>query len=212
MTNEEILAQGAEYARKLSGMDRVDVVLALIEARGYKSYLEIGCQKDVVFSRVSTPVKVGVDPFEGGTLRMTSDDYFASLGYTDGFDIIFIDGDHRHPQVQRDLKNALLHLNGGGTVVMHDCLPPNRKFEQPTACGTAWRAFAEARQLGHLDAITGDFDYGVGIIRRGMNPDQIELPTTNLDDLTFDLFQANRERWMRPRSAEQVLAFIREGL
>ena len=86
-------------------MDRIEVIQALIDGRGYRRYLEIGCAGDECFSRVRAAYKVGVDPVVGGTLRMASDEYFAMAVET--FDLVFIDGDHRHPQVFRDVCHAL---------------------------------------------------------------------------------------------------------
>lgn len=48
----------------------------LINEFGYQSYLEIGCKDNSTFDRVKVAKKVGVDPNRGGTLRMTSDQYF----------------------------------------------------------------------------------------------------------------------------------------
>ena len=46
----------------------------------------------------------GVDPNQGGTHRMTSDEFFVTNQLT--FDVIFIDG-----------------WDPGGTIMMHDCNP-----------------------------------------------------------------------------------------
>ena len=55
-----------------------------------KSYLEIGCDQDEVFSKVNVENKVGVDPVSGGNVRLTSDAFFEKN--SDFFDLIFIDG------------------------------------------------------------------------------------------------------------------------
>lgn len=52
-----------------------------------------------------------------------SDNFFAKLEPGALFDIIFIDGDHTHPQVFRDITNALVVLAPNGTIVCHDCNP-----------------------------------------------------------------------------------------
>lgn len=192
---------------------RLDVVNALIAARGYRRYLEIGCQGDHTFARVSAPVRVGVDPVSGGNQRMTSDEFFdeyaaAPAGESTPFDIIFIDGDHRHEQVTIDVRNALGVLAPGGAIVMHDCLPPNVEYEHRNRCGTAWRSFAFYRQDLGLDAITCDFDFGVGIIRRGTNPDPIVIARP-LSVLSYLTLERNRECWMRPRDAAGAMEFIR---
>ena len=179
-------------------MNRVETVLGLIKSRGYRRYLEIGCDDDTTFSKVPIE-KIGVDPVRGGTHRMTSDAFFATP--SGAFDIIFIDGDHRHAQVMKDVEGALAVLNPGGTIVMHDCLPPDEKHEAPFLCGTVWRAFAKLRTRLDLDCVVGDYDYGCGIVRRGANPSPIEIPQS-MDAMTYKQFVQNRAQWMRPVSFE----------
>ena len=184
-------------------MDRVTVINTLIEKCGYTRYLEIGCQQNISFDAIRAPHKVGVDPVRGGTIRTTSDKYFART--KDAFDVIFIDGDHHHAQVHRDIKNALAHLRPNGTIVMHDCLPPTLEYESVAYCHTAWRAFAQAREEQDLEAFCCDFDFGVGIVRQLPNSAPISLGKT-MDDLTYDDLVANRATWMRPVNFETFLA------
>jgi hypothetical protein len=184
-------------------MDHIQLINLFIRKRGYKRYLEIGCFADTCFNQIQADVKVGVDPASGGTVRMTSDEYFAqAIAEGTKFDLIFIDGLHHHDQVYRDIINALECLAPGGCIMMHDCLPPDRNHEtaengEVQFCGTCWRAFAMIRERTDLDAITGDFDYGVGLIRRVPNPLPIKIGKT-MDELTYADFTANREAWMRP--------------
>lgn len=186
-------------------MNRMQVVNTLIERLNYTRYLEIGCQQDVSFSAVRAARKVGVDPVSGGTVRMASDAYFATA--KESFDVIFIDGDHHHAQVRRDIDNALRHLTPNGTIVMHDCMPPDRNHESLGFCGTAWRAFLTTRERPDLDSFVCDFDYGVGIVRRGLNPSVVRSGKT-MDTLTYDDLIANKSLWMRPTSFDGLLARI----
>ena len=84
---------------------RWDLIQFLINKYDYKTYLEIGCDKDQSFSKIEIPYKVGVDPISGGTIRKTSDDFFKTN--KEKFDIIFIDGLHHYEQVIIDIDNAL---------------------------------------------------------------------------------------------------------
>ena len=52
----------------------------------YTNYLEIGCDRDQLFSKVKIQNKIGVDPFSGGTVRKTSDKFF--LENNEKFDIV----------------------------------------------------------------------------------------------------------------------------
>jgi hypothetical protein len=183
--------------------NRIDVINLLIEKRGYRRYLEIGCWEDNAFANIIAAEKVGVDPVEGGTVRQSSDEFFErAIADGEKFDVIFIDGDHHHDQVFRDVENSLLCLTNGGAVLMHDCLPPDRIYEtkSPTRdvyYGTAWRAFVQFRTRPDLDAIVGDFDCGLALIRKVANAQPLVLDKT-MDELTYDDFVAHRQEWMRP--------------
>jgi hypothetical protein len=79
--------------------DRRDIIKYLTNRYQYKHYLEIGCASDDTFRFVRNIYEyaVGVDPSQGGTHRMTSDEFFQQNNLT--FDIIFIDGLHTGEQV-----------------------------------------------------------------------------------------------------------------
>ena len=55
--------------------NRFYIIQDIIYRKKYNSYLEIGCQNDVLFSKIKIGNKVGVDPISGGT---------ASTGATPG--------------------------------------------------------------------------------------------------------------------------------
>ena len=71
------------------------------------NYLEIGVADNTTFSSIPLPLtnKIGVDPSNGGTHRMTSDEFFSK---NQKFNVIFIDGLHIYEQCQ---KIALIPLN-----------------------------------------------------------------------------------------------------
>lgn len=128
-------------------MERTDVVQAFIEARGLRTYLEIGVRSGHTFLRVRAPRKIGVDPMptigrlkrvrwwlrngsnrRSRIYRMTSDEFFARHAdqlVMAGLDLGFVDGLHTYDQSLRDVDNCLAHLNPGGAVLFHDCSPPS---------------------------------------------------------------------------------------
>jgi len=55
---------------------RAEIINFLSRYITAKDYLEIGCAYNECFDAVEIDNKVGVDPNSGGTLRMTSDDFF----------------------------------------------------------------------------------------------------------------------------------------
>ena len=102
--------------------DRKAVVNRLLADRPDGAYLEIGCADNALFDAVMARRKIGVDPRQGGTHRMTSDAFFADHA-DQRFDVVFIDGLHLYDQVRRDLDGALSVLNPGGWIALHDMLP-----------------------------------------------------------------------------------------
>jgi len=188
---------------------RVDVVKFCVDYFKFDSYLEIGCKDNFTFDQINVSKKVGVDPFAGGTVRMYSDEFF--LQNTEKFDIVFIDGDHRCRQAHNDIKNALNVLNDNGIVVAHDCNPRIKADEstENIRCGDAWKSFVHYRQDENILSAVGDFDFGVGIIKKAKNKNVIKLDKCYYDLCWDDLVQ-NREAWLNLIDAEQLKAWIRE--
>lgn len=180
-----------------------NVIQWFIDTRGFTSYLEIGCYHDGSFNPINCAKKVGVDPHTGGTVRMTSDDFFAQN--TDRFDVVLIDGNHHHDFVYRDIGNSLACLTPNGVIVMHDCMPPDEIHEDPFRCGTGWRAFAHYRQFPNLDAATGSFDIGVGVILQRPNSKIITL-SKPFSELRFE--EMTTEGLMRFMPGEALRTFI----
>lgn len=170
---------------------RVKLLNLLAKEFSYDSYLEIGCYMDATFKAVDVRVKCGVDPVRGGTVCMTSDEFFKThrqikrqLGYTVDcfrFDLIFIDGLHEREQVRRDIINALDVLSENGTIVLHDCLPKKKEHQlsieefkehygkEPPAGkpwnGDVWKTIAEVKTWAYPDLAVLQQDWGLGIIR-----------------------------------------------
>jgi hypothetical protein len=160
-------------------MNRTALLMYIRERFNYESYLEIGCADDSNFTPMSRLVRraVGVDPEQGGTLRMTSDAYFAASA--EQFDLVFIDGLHEAVQVLRDVRNALALLAPGGLVLVHDSHPRHRasqlSLDDPEVnvgvwTGDVWRAIVLLKLEEDLELVTGDFDMGVAVLRRRKFP------------------------------------------
>eukprot|EP00611_Tribonema_gayanum_P024675 TRINITY_DN549_c0_g1_i1.p2 TRINITY_DN549_c0_g1~~TRINITY_DN549_c0_g1_i1.p2 ORF type:complete len:359 (+),score=35.02 TRINITY_DN549_c0_g1_i1:2407-3483(+) len=161
-------------------ISRTHFLAVLAAHRGCKDYLEIGCDNGINFRAVTTSAALRgtcVDPLPGGTHVMTSDEFFSQYQGA-GFDLVFIDGMHEKHQVLRDVNNALKWLKQGGTIVLHDCAPRNRSMAQRLGVeerrshlwnGDVYRAVIELRARLDLEVFVGDFDFGVGIVRRARN-------------------------------------------
>lgn len=186
-------------------MKRWDLIQYLIDKYNYKSYLEIGTRKNETFSKINVKKKVGVDPFSGGTHRMTSDAFFAINDKY--FDIFFIDGLHTHQQVKKDILNSLDCLNEGGTIVCHD-MNPQEKINQEVPQkvrkwnGDVWRCWADLRRdRSDLNMFVIDTDHGLGVIQRGEQK-LIDYHTDTEWDFVEHL-QKNREKILNLISVEE---------
>lgn len=104
---------------------------ALIEKHGLKSYCEIGVQTTPQnFDKIICEEKDGIDPCLrtsiNGSIRLigaTSDEYFER--WAKPIDIFFLDGLHHKEQIKRDFENSLRCLSDNGFIVIHDILPEN---------------------------------------------------------------------------------------
>ena len=128
-------------------MYRTKIINFLIRKHNYKSYLEIGVNNpEDNYNLVECEKKECVDPYTADsfsisnlpdlsnnnvasflTYRMTSDEFFSKVNKK--YDLIFIDGLHTEEQSSRDLMNAMLHLNPGGKIVLHDSCPYHEEYQ-----------------------------------------------------------------------------------
>lgn len=155
---------------------RWDVINLIMNKYNLKSYLEIGVQDaNCNFAKIQAERKVSVDPAPRNycDFVMTSDQYFEQLDPNDRFQFCFIDGLHYDYQVERDVLNCLDHLEEGGIIMCHDCLPTEesqitRHIPPGAWTGDCFRAFARLRcTRPDLFMCVLDTDWGCGIIKRG---------------------------------------------
>jgi len=178
---------------------RYQIIQETIERKNYKTYLEIGCFKDQLFSKIKIQTKIGVDPVSGGTIRETSDNFFSKNKIK--FDIIFIDGLHEYDQVKKDIDNSLFFLNNNGVIFLHDCLP-KRYIHQavPRATGhwngDVWKNIVEARTKSEIDTYVIYADQGIGLILKSPNKQLLQLNTSNFKKLKFKDFFFNYKKYL----------------
>jgi hypothetical protein len=189
---------------------RFDLMNRIITACDYEDYLEIGCSTDACFQSVVARTKLGVDPFSGGTHRMTSDEFFAANRQK--FDIIFIDGLHQYAQVKNDLINGIEALNDDGVILVHDCLPLGYRAQLPFPAGGAWngdvwKAFVEVRTQAHVDSAVCLIDHGVGMVKKRANQNRLNLELDNFIELRYRDFTNKYEEWLNTMSYEKALQF-----
>ena len=181
---------------------RYEILQEIIYLKNYKSYLEIGCDRNQSFSSIKIEKRIGIDPVEGGTHKMTSDEFF--INNKKNFDIIFIDGLHEYHQVMRDIENSLRFLNKNGVILLHDCLP-RTLWNQITPRinsdwnGDVWKSIVHSRTLTDVDTYTFIADRGVGIIFPRKNRNKLVLKNnTNFKNLKFKEYYINHDKFMNP--------------
>ena len=190
--------------------NRVAFLNQLIREYRFQSYLEIGCGDDQAFALVDVGDKVGVDPVRGGTLRMTSDRFFQVNRKQ--FDLIFIDGLHLQEQVLRDVSNSLRALRAGGVIVLHDCLPRTEAQQQRIRnrrawTGDVWKAVVSLRTDPNLDVAVADADWGLGIVVRRSNSEQLLLAS---QPAWID-YERERARLLRIIDYRAAIDFVRRS-
>lgn len=205
---------------------RSDIINSLIKKNNFKTYLEIGLDNPFEnFNKINCTTKHSVDPFfeedhkQGFdisveefeealkylTHRMTSDEFFKTS--TDKYDIIFVDGLHTERQAGKDIINGLKHLNKGGYIVVHDCLPYSYESQVVPRItvgwnGDVWKCIHELnKQFIEYDVV--DCDFGCGVIK--YTPDWEYLHYLDKSIYDWDDFEKNRNKLMHVISEDEFL-------
>jgi hypothetical protein len=197
---------------------RWDIINYLIEQNSYINYLEIGVNDAECIRKIKAVHKDGVDPFPGSEVGggyfpeinypITSDSFFELIhNHNDiKYDIIFIDGLHHSEQVDKDITNSLNHLTKNGTILLHDCNPPEYETQlvpRVTAYwnGDVWKSVAKLRYTrSDLEISVVDTDWGVGIIQFGSQNTYNKETLDNI--LHYYYFDKNREEILNIISIE----------
>ncbi|MCG6154359.1 class I SAM-dependent methyltransferase [Rubinisphaera margarita] len=189
---------------------RTRLMNEIIRRKSYRSYLEIGCGNNQHFSNIDAVRKIGVDPRQGGTHRMSSDDFFATN--REIFDLVFIDGLHLDEQVTRDIHNSLSVLKSNGLILVHDCLPQSREQQERIRTtgswmGDVWKAIVRLRQRHDLDVAVLKDCCGIGAILPRSNSNLLET----IPELTWDVFVGERDHLLRILNPDEFFQFIQNN-
>ena len=186
---------------------RINIIQKIIDKQKYSNYLEIGCDNDENFSKVIIKNKIGVDPLKGGTLRMTSDEFFRENKKK--FDLIFLDGLHTYEQTIKDIDNSLKFINTNGVILIHDCLP-KKIWNQIVPRiyghwnGDVWKAIVHSRTYDHADTYTCIADHGLGVVFKRKNSNPLILDLKNFKKLKFSDYYNNHNKYMNLVSHEKL--------
>ena len=189
---------------------RWDLIEYLINKNNYSDYLEIGCDKDQLFSKIKIKNKIGVDPVSGGNVRKTSDDFFKENN--NKFDIIFIDGLHTYEQVKKDILNSVDCLNDNGIILVHDCMPDSLSKQAVPRYrmiwnGDVWKAIVDLRQNENLEIFTCEMDQGIGVIKKNKNSSILNLKKP-INKLKFKDYFNNYKEYLRVIGVEELKKII----
>lgn len=186
---------------------RTEIIKEIIKKQNYKSYLEIGCDTDENFSQIEIKNKIGVDPLKGGTLRMTSDEFFKKN--QNFFDLVFLDGLHTYEQTIKDIDNSLKCLKIGGVIIIHDCLPKKiwnqivpRMYGHWN--GDVWKAIVHSRTYEYADTYTIKADHGLGMIFKRLNKKQLKIDKKDFKNLKFSEYFFRHQEFMNTITVEQL--------
>ena len=207
---------GEKFYKKLifewdKSFNRITIIQNIIDRNKFNSYLEIGCYNDDCFAKINVTKKIGVDPFMGGNVRMSSDDFFNIN--KDKFDCIFIDGLHTYEQVKRDIDNSLKSINENGVIIVHDCLPESI-FEQAVPRskrrfkGDSWKAIVEMRTRKNIDTYTCVVDEGLGVILKRKNYNLLNISVKDFKKLSFKDYYYNNKTYMNLISVKDLFKLI----
>lgn len=203
---------------------RWDVINHFIQKNDSKTYLEIGYYKGWSFDNVKCHFKTAVDPFPCKTpkqesveygqyvlntenekiIKLKSDDFF--FQNKNKYDIIFIDGLHEWEQVYRDILNSLLVLNENGTIVLHDCNPPEYEYTNTgiNGCwtGDTYKAVLKFQENFDYVFYTYDFDWGVGVITKEIDikANDKDFYKKGFEDWNF--FNKNRKKLLNLKNEQ----------
>lgn len=190
-----------------NGVKRWDLINYLIQENNYVNYLEIGVNDALCIRQIKAAHKDGVDPNPGSEVGggyfpeinypISSDEFFELIkGHDIKYDIIFIDGLHHSEQVDKDVANSLNHLMPNGTIVMHDCNPPEYEIQlvpRQTGIwnGDVWKSVVKLRCTNpNLQMNVVDTDWGVGVLQFGSQ----EIYSKDNLEKCLDYFYMNDNR------------------
>lgn len=170
---------------------KFEIINSLAKKWGYRSYLEIctpttGCTFDKVDAKLFSVYERFVyrcpkhvddgSQYDYRTAQDGSSDILDTIWVARGrvpiYELIFVDPWHSLSDSLDDLRGAWKLLKPGGSLVVHDCCPPNADFASPEFrsggwCGETYRAFVDFLSFRKdVKFTTVDTDFGCGIVQK----------------------------------------------
>jgi len=214
-------------------MDKAEVINHLVTVRGYRRYLELcttctgGLYAAIDRSKLAVCRRLMYrcpDDFDDGLpvdYRSGTDDIGECLNGIAAadrpFDIALVDSWHEYAPSWRDLQEGFRLIRPGGTLVVHDCLPPRPAIAGPVPipgewCGVSYQAYIDfVHSRNDLTFYTVDCDYGCGVIRKKPHVTEFgQRARTTLSMLRRLPTRRLRRQWREAKQAggEDVFAFV----
>jgi len=219
-----------------AGLQKYEIVNALVTKNGYESYLEI-CTSETggrywridkkrlrVCHRLLYRCPQEFADGEEITFRSADDSIENLLNAGLTYDVVFVDSWHTFDCSMRDLETGLSVLREGGVMVVHDCFP-RKEFAGPVFYGGCWSGVTYAAYVEFLLSrrelfyCTVDTDYGCGVVKKIRRDEACKPPYGVTDviveqwrskrsrgDDMFDFFYNHRRELLNLVSAEEFLA------
>ena len=195
-------------SQKIDIYERHEIINQLIKAKGYKTYLEVGTDEGDTFSKIEIDNKECCDPvynikseynFEL-TYQMTSDEMFDKMDKDKKYDLIFLDGMHEEKYLDRDIINALKHLNKDGLIICHDTIPTNitytRKYPNINQIPIGWtgnvyKSILKLQEQNISFYTLINVIHGMTIIEYYPNPYELKVPDYSSNNDYYYIFQTD---------------------
>jgi len=197
-------------------------------------FTEINVPRKIAIDPVEPQPRVAAAMQEDGVsyYQMYSDDFFkqhADLFKEKKIDVAFVDGLHTYGQSLSDALNCLENMSEHGVLVMHDCNPHDEAMGIPAPLeeqavdyarkkgltlsggwlGDVWKSIVYLQsQRPDLYVCTLRCDWGTGLAMKGNPENTLSFSTADIDKLTYQDFEAQRELFLNLKDQEFLFDFL----
>lgn len=191
-----------------------------------QSSFKIAVDPDFAFSSARKAGKLFLNPynFYNRYFEKTSDDFFTQdapkVFAGKKIQLGLIDGMHEYEFALRDVENALHYAGDDVVLILHDCNPLTKdaacSFQQwkdrdftDTWNGDVWKVILHLRSLRKdLTSFVLDTDQGLGVVVKKRSEHPLPYTKEEIGHLTYEDFDANREKWLGLRPASYFYEFF----
>jgi len=165
---------------KNSHIDIIKPIAVGLNKAGFLGrYLEIGIRRGPCFNAVAPLAKeayaVDINKSCYNNIKNnknlfwfhgTSDEFLKQHNPKKLFDLVFIDGDHKHEASLKDFEMVLPLMREGGIILFHDVYPPSEEFTSKSYCNDTYKTAEYIRKnYPEYEFVTLPFYFGVGVFR-----------------------------------------------